>query len=76
TSVTIEKLEQLGYVIEPKIETDSIAVTAEAVKRGMALIGSAQLGDLFQNISFRDNYTSIEVLQLPADAVAAYPYHG
>lgn len=77
TSVTIEKLEQLGYVIEPKIETDSIAVTIEAVKRGMALIGSAQLGELFSNISScRQNYTSIKVLPLPADAVAADPYNG
>ncbi|MBM6551100.1 LysR family transcriptional regulator [Marinomonas ostreistagni] len=76
TSVTIEKLEQLGYVIEPKIETDSIAVTVEAVKRGMALIGSAQLGELFTNIASRENYTNIKVMPLPDDAIEADPYSG
>ncbi len=77
TSVTIEKLEKIGYVIEPKIETDSIAVAIEAVKRGMALIGSAQLGTMFSNISAcKEGFSNVKVLPLPEDAVAADPYNG
>lgn len=76
TSVTIDKLERLGYVIEPKIETDSVAVTVEAVKRGMALFGSAQLGELFTDISSQKNYTAVKVIPFPEDALAVDPYHG
>ncbi|RDL44124.1 LysR family transcriptional regulator [Marinomonas piezotolerans] len=77
TCVTIEKLERLGYVIEPKIETDSIAVTIEAVKRGMALIGTAQLGEVFTDIvNFKEGLSAVRVVPLPQDAVDADPYKG
>ncbi|MEP0071901.1 MAG: LysR substrate-binding domain-containing protein, partial [Marinomonas sp.] len=60
---TEQKLKQQGYNLSPALETDSLMVAMQAVKRGMALVASRSIGDLFLQIMAKktesDNGTGI-----------------
>lgn len=74
---TANKLKQQGYVIEPSLETDSLMVTMQAVKRGMALVASRSIGDLFLNVMCeKANFYPVKVLPIPKEVLEADEYVG
>jgi DNA-binding transcriptional LysR family regulator len=74
-SNTLQKLQQMGYSMEPTLQTDSLLVTIQAVKRGMALVASRQIGDFFQEImNHKQGYHPIKILPIPKEIRDISPY--
>ncbi|ADZ92660.1 LysR family transcriptional regulator [Marinomonas mediterranea] len=72
-----QRLRQKGYDIEPKLEAESLMVTLQAVKRGMALVTSRSIGDLFCSITeCKEGFHPVKVLPIPKEAVELDPYNG
>ncbi len=76
-SKTEQKLKQQGYTIQPDLETDSLMVTMQAVKRGMALVTSRSIGDLFlQVMCEKAHFYPVKLLPIPDEVIALDGYRG
>jgi DNA-binding transcriptional LysR family regulator len=74
---TANKLKKLGYDIEPALETDSLMVTMQAIKRGMALVASRSIGDLFSTMMCeKENFCTVKVLPIPKEVIEVDEYKG
>lgn len=74
---TANKLKLQGYDIEPSLETDSLMVTMQAIKRGMALVASRSIGELFTDVMCeKKNFYPIKVLPIPKEVIEADEYNG
>lgn len=69
-SVTANKLKNQGYCIEPTLETDSLMVAMQAVKRGMSFFAPRSIGELFLNvISTKPNFYPVKLIPLPKEII-------
>jgi DNA-binding transcriptional LysR family regulator len=76
-SKTEQKLKQQGYVINPTLETDSLMVAMQAVKRGMALVTSRSIGDLFINVMCeKANFYPVKLLPIPKQVLEIDDFNG
>jgi len=87
-SKTQQRLKQQGYRIEPTLETDSLMATMQAVKRGMALVASRSIGELFLKImesklsNANDsecnnlNFHPVKLLPIPEEVIEVDDYNG
>ncbi|REG79530.1 LysR family transcriptional regulator [Marinomonas pollencensis] len=74
---TANKLKQKGYDIEPSLETDSLMVAMQAVKRGMALVAPRPIGKLFTDvICDQKNTYPTKVLPIPKEVIEVDEYNG
>lgn len=74
---TEQKLKQKGYRIQPDLETDSLMVAMQAVKRGMALVASRSIGDLFLNVMCeKANFYPVKLLPIPKEVLELDEYNG
>ena len=74
---TANKLKQKGYDIEPSLETDSLMVAMQAVKRGMALVAPRSIGKLFTDvICDQKNTYPTKVLPIPKEVIEIDEYNG
>ncbi|WP_243730231.1 LysR family transcriptional regulator [Marinomonas balearica] len=72
-----QRLKQKGYDVEPKLEAESLMVTLQAVKRGMALVTSKSIGELFCSITeHKEGFHPVKVLPMPQEAIDLDPYNG
>ncbi|MBR7887551.1 LysR family transcriptional regulator [Marinomonas sp. A79] len=73
---TEQKLKQRGYNIEPDMETDSLMVAMQAVKRGMALVTSRSIGDLFLQMTCEKmHFYPVKILPIPKEVVELDEYN-
>ncbi|MCB5161456.1 LysR family transcriptional regulator [Marinomonas algarum] len=73
---TEQKLKQRGYNIEPSLETDSLMVAMQAVKRGMALVTSRSIGDLFLQMTCeKTHFYPVKLLPPPREVVEIDEYN-
>ncbi|AEF53585.1 MULTISPECIES: LysR family transcriptional regulator [Marinomonas] len=76
-SKTEQKLRQQGHNIQPTLETDSLMVAMQAVKRGMALVTSRSIGDLFlQLMREKNNFYPVKLLEIPQEIIELDEYNG
>jgi DNA-binding transcriptional LysR family regulator len=76
-SKTEQKLKQRGHIIRPNLETDSLMVAMQAVKRGMALVTSRSIGDLFINVMCeKANFYPVKLLPIPKEVLELDEYNG
>lgn len=76
-SKTEQKLKQQGHIIQPDLETDSLMVTMQAVKRGMALVTSRSIGDLFlQVMCEKAHFYPVKLLPIPEEVLELDEYNG
>tara|TARA_R110001632_G_scaffold60284_3_gene146374 strand:- start:44071 stop:45051 length:981 start_codon:yes stop_codon:yes gene_type:complete len=76
-SKTEQKLKQRGHIIRPNLETDSLMVAMQAVKRGMALVTSRSIGDLFLNVMCeKANFYPVKLLPIPKEVLELDEYNG
>ena len=74
-SNTLQKLQQQGYNMEPALETDSLMVAMQAVKRGMALVVSRAVGELFQNVMCENSqFHPVKIVAIPKEVRDIAPY--
>uniref|UniRef100_A6W1I8 Transcriptional regulator, LysR family n=1 Tax=Marinomonas sp. (strain MWYL1) TaxID=400668 RepID=A6W1I8_MARMS len=74
---TEQKLKQQGYFIQPDLETDSLMVAMQAVKRGMALVASRSIGDLFlQVMCEKAHFYPVKLLPIPKEVLELDEYSG
>ena len=75
--ITVQKLRQQGYCIEPDLETDSLVVAKTAVNRGMALVTSLAMGQLFKDVASKNiGLNPIRILPLPQEVTDVDPFGG
>lgn len=71
------KLRQEGYCIEPTLETESLMVAMQAVKRGMSFFAPRPIGELFLNIiSAKANFYPVKLLPIPQEFIEVDEYSG
>ena len=71
----VKKLQQQGYNMEPALETDSLMVAMQAVKRGMALVVSRAVGELFQNVMCENSqFHPVKIVAIPKEVRDIAPY--
>jgi DNA-binding transcriptional LysR family regulator len=76
-SKTEQKLKQQGHCIQPDLETDSLMVAMQAVKRGMALVTSRSIGDLFlQVMCEKAHFYPVKLLPIPKEVLELDEYSG
>ncbi|MDE8604163.1 LysR family transcriptional regulator [Marinomonas sp. RSW2] len=76
-SKTEQKLKKQGHILEPNLETDSLMVAMQAVKRGMALVTSRSIGDLFLNVMCeKANFYPVKLLPIPKEVLELDEYNG
>lgn len=76
-SKTEQKLKQQGHTIQPSLETDSLMVAMQAVKRGMALVTSRSIGDLFlQVMCEKNNFYPVKLIEIPQEVIELDEYNG
>ncbi|MBJ7538979.1 LysR family transcriptional regulator [Marinomonas transparens] len=69
---TVSKLKQQGYAVEPTLETDSLMVAMQAVKRGMSFFAPRSIGELFLEITRnKNNFYPVRVLPMPKELLKA-----
>jgi len=82
---TEQKLKQQGYILSPALETDSLMVAMQAVKRGMALVASRSIGDLFLQIMSEKangsgcekmNFHPVKLLPIPQEVIDLDEHNG
>ncbi|ETX12614.1 LysR family transcriptional regulator [Marinomonas ushuaiensis DSM 15871] len=82
---TQQKLKQQGYRLDPSLETDSLMVAMQAVKRGMALVASRSIGELFIKIMAskatteqcsKMNFHPVKLLPVPKEVMEVDEYNG
>lgn len=76
-SKTEQKLKQRGHIIQPDLETDSLMVAMQAVKRGMALVTSRSIGDLFlQVMCEKAHFYPVKLLPIPKEVIELDEFSG
>ncbi len=80
------KLKQQGYQLEPSLETDSLMAAMQAVKRGMALVASRSIGELFIKLMSSKtssseqcgvlNFHPVKILPIPNEVIEVDEYSG
>ncbi|GAB3486325.1 LysR family transcriptional regulator [Marinomonas epiphytica] len=76
-SQAANKLKQQGYCIEPTLETESLMVAMQAVKRGMSFFAPRSIGELFLNvISNKPNFYPVKLLPIPQEFIEVDQYSG
>ena len=82
---TEQKLRQKGYDLTPALETDSLMVAMQAVKRGMALVASRSIGDLFLQIMSKSadgtgcekmGFHPVKLLPIPKEVLELDEHNG
>jgi DNA-binding transcriptional LysR family regulator len=82
---TEQKLRQQGYDLSPALETDSLMVAMQAVKRGMALVASRSIGDLFLQIMAKKTSSTgcekmlfhpVKLLPIPQEVIELDEHNG
>ncbi|BFM49598.1 LysR family transcriptional regulator [Marinomonas sp. THO17] len=74
---TEQKLKQRGHNIRASLETDSLMVAMQAVKRGLALVTSRSIGDLFlQVMGEKSNFYPVKLVEIPDEVIELDEYNG
>jgi DNA-binding transcriptional LysR family regulator len=69
-TTTLNKLKQQGYSIEPTLETDSLMVAMQAVKRGMSFFAPRSIGELFLEMTQnKSNFYPVRLLPMPKEVL-------